>query len=77
MILSTRTVWHSYKNGDPTFGRVAAGYFPTGFFPMNAPRGYQAKWAKALFASAMRCTFSRVVMAVPSRLYASPISWAR
>jgi len=27
---------------------------------------YQAKWANALFASAMRWTFSRVVIAVPS-----------
>ncbi len=29
---------------------------------------YQAKWAKALFASAMRWVFSRVVMALPSFL---------
>ncbi len=29
---------------------------------------YHAKWAKALLASAMRCTFSRVVMAAPSPL---------
>ncbi len=31
-------------------------------------RAYQAKWAKALLASAMRCTFSRLVIAVPSLL---------
>ena len=31
---------------------------------------YQAKWAKALLASAMRWTFSRLVYAAPSRLYA-------
>src|SRR5436190_3902825 len=29
---------------------------------------YQAKWAKALLASAMRWTFSRLVIAAPSRL---------
>ena len=28
---------------------------------------YQAKCAKALFASAMRCVFSRTVIAAPSR----------
>ena len=32
---------------------------------------YQAKWAKALLASAMRWTFSRLVMAAPSRLKAA------
>jgi hypothetical protein len=31
-------------------------------------RIYQAKWANALFASAMRCTLSRFVTAAPSRL---------
>ena len=31
-------------------------------------RYYQAKWAKALLASAIRWTFSRRVMAAPSRL---------
>ncbi len=31
-------------------------------------RFYQAKWANALLASAMRCTFSRRVMEAPSRL---------
>lgn len=34
----------------------------------GVPRCYHAKWAKALLASAMRCTFSRRLMAVPSRL---------
>ena len=29
--------------------------------------GHHAKWANALLASAMRCTFSRFVMAAPSR----------
>lgn len=33
----------------------------------EAERSYQAKWAKALFASAMRWTFSRLVIALPSR----------
>ena len=42
----------------------------------KAGRLYQAKWANALLASAMRWMFSRVLMAVPSRLKASPISWA-
>ena len=31
-------------------------------------RRYQAKWAKALLASAIRWTLSRLVMAAPSRL---------
>ena len=34
-------------------------------------RSYQAKWANALLASAMRCTFSRRVIAAPSRLNAA------
>jgi hypothetical protein len=34
----------------------------------RSKNGYQAKWAKALFASAMRCMFVLVVIAVPSPL---------
>ena len=37
---------------------------------------YQAKWANALFASAMRWTFSRRVIAAPSRLNAATNSSA-
>ena len=36
--------------------------------PLEGRCGYQAKWAKALLASAMRWTFSRRLMAAPSRL---------
>src|SRR5262249_1132641 len=34
-------------------------------------RAHHAKWANALLASAMRWTFSRRVIAAPSRLYAA------
>jgi len=34
----------------------------------NRLANYQAKWANALLASAMRCTLSRLVTAAPSRL---------
>ena len=42
----------------------------------NLPH-YHAKWANALLASAMRCTFSRVCMAAPSPLNAAISSVAR
>ncbi len=55
--------------------RRAFGLYATQAVPRNVVVGrdgtYQAKWAKALLASAMRCVFSRVETALPSRRAAS------
>ncbi len=41
---------------------------PPNFLRYELLKAYQAKCANALLASAMRCTFSRLVIAAPSRL---------
>jgi len=48
-------------------GTVSGRAHATPGFSPHSSCGHQAKCAKALLASAMRCTFSRVDMAAPSR----------